>query len=319
MSTFAAGLIAIVAILVFTYLGFTKFANPFASPYTVHADLRERQRPAPELVGADRGRQRRHGQERLNRSPGCKVTASQKCDAAEVTMVIQKQGLPLHDDATFAIRPRIFLEGNFFVDVHPGTPEAPVANSGHTFPIQQGTEPVQTDQVLTSLQADTRKNLQILLQQYGTAVKQARHVVQPLDPVLAARLQVLGDRRARRAGDPAPRPVELDRRAGPGGRGDRQQPAEPAEPDHRLQHHRQRVRARRTWRSRTAVAALPKTLAAAIPAFNALNAAFPPLRTLAKALIPGVKSTGPMIDASLPLMLPAAPAGAAVRAARPDP
>ena len=37
MSTFAAGLIAIVAILVFTYLGFTKFANPFASPYTVHA------------------------------------------------------------------------------------------------------------------------------------------------------------------------------------------------------------------------------------------------------------------------------------------
>src|SRR5207244_3487424 len=49
------------------------------------------------------------------------------------------------------------------------------------------------------------------------------------------------------------------------------------------------------------VAALPKTLAAAIPAFNALNAAFPPLRTLAKALIPGVKTTGPMIDASLPL------------------
>ena len=37
MSTFAAGSIAIVAILVFTYLGFTKFANPFASPYTVHA------------------------------------------------------------------------------------------------------------------------------------------------------------------------------------------------------------------------------------------------------------------------------------------
>src|SRR5436309_1554497 len=37
MSTFAAGLIALVAIVVFTYLGFTKFANPFASQYTVHA------------------------------------------------------------------------------------------------------------------------------------------------------------------------------------------------------------------------------------------------------------------------------------------
>ncbi len=32
-------------------------------------------------------------------------------------MSIQNQGLPIHDDATFAIRPRIFLEGNFFVDI----------------------------------------------------------------------------------------------------------------------------------------------------------------------------------------------------------
>ena len=37
MSPFAAGLVAIIAILLFSYLGFTKFANPFASPYTVHA------------------------------------------------------------------------------------------------------------------------------------------------------------------------------------------------------------------------------------------------------------------------------------------
>src|SRR5437763_14985423 len=37
MSTFAAGLVAIVANVVFTYLAFTKVANPFASQYTVHA------------------------------------------------------------------------------------------------------------------------------------------------------------------------------------------------------------------------------------------------------------------------------------------
>ena len=37
MSTFAAGLIALVVIVVFTYLGFTKFANPFSTQYTVHA------------------------------------------------------------------------------------------------------------------------------------------------------------------------------------------------------------------------------------------------------------------------------------------
>ncbi|HEY5430662.1 MAG TPA: hypothetical protein VIK04_16215, partial [Solirubrobacteraceae bacterium] len=50
------------------------------------------------------------------------------------------------------------------------------------------------------------------------------------------------------------------------------------------------------------VVQLPRALSAAIPAFNALNAAFPPLRRFARALIPGVKSTGPMVDASLPFV-----------------
>ena len=50
------------------------------------------------------------------------------------------------------------------------------------------------------------------------------------------------------------------------------------------------------------MAELPLTLAAAIPAFNALNAAFPPVEALARALIPGVTSAGPAIDASLPFI-----------------
>jgi hypothetical protein len=37
-----------------------------------------------------------------------------------------------------------------------------------------------------------------------------------------------------------------------------------------------------------------------MPALNALNAAFPPLRRFAVDLVPGVKSTGPMVDASVP-------------------
>jgi hypothetical protein len=34
----------------------------------------------------------------------------------------RRRALPIHKDATLKIRPRIFLEGNFFVDVRPGTP-----------------------------------------------------------------------------------------------------------------------------------------------------------------------------------------------------
>ena len=37
MSPFKAGMIGLVAIVLFTYLGFTKFANPFSSSYTIHA------------------------------------------------------------------------------------------------------------------------------------------------------------------------------------------------------------------------------------------------------------------------------------------
>ncbi len=37
-----------------------------------------------------------------------------------VTMEIDDDGLPIHKDATAKIRPRIFLEGNFFVDLQPG-------------------------------------------------------------------------------------------------------------------------------------------------------------------------------------------------------
>ena len=58
-----------------------------------------------------------------------KVTSVQRVGgsstAAVVTMSIQSNGLPIHADATADIRPRLFLEGNFYVDLHPGTPERP--------------------------------------------------------------------------------------------------------------------------------------------------------------------------------------------------
>ena len=49
-------------------------------------------------------------------------------------MEIDDKGLPIHKDATMKIRPRIFLEGNFFVDLKPGTPAAPTLDDGDTHP-----------------------------------------------------------------------------------------------------------------------------------------------------------------------------------------
>ena len=50
------------------------------------------------------------------------IDAQEGTDNTVVTMAIDEQGLPLHKDATAKIRPRIFLEGNFFVDLQPGSP-----------------------------------------------------------------------------------------------------------------------------------------------------------------------------------------------------
>jgi len=50
------------------------------------------------------------------------------------------------------------------------------------------------------------------------------------------------------------------------------------------------------------IAELPRTLHAGIPALTALDNAFPPVRALAREALPGVRSSGPMIDASLPFL-----------------
>ena len=97
------------------------------------------------------------------------VTRYENTSSAKVTMEMDDSGLPIHKDAQLKIRPRIFLEGNFFVDLRPGTPSAPDVSDGDTIPVTQTATPVQLDQVLTSLQYRPREDLQVLLTQLGVA------------------------------------------------------------------------------------------------------------------------------------------------------
>jgi ABC-type transporter Mla subunit MlaD len=91
-------------------------------------------------------------------------------DAAEVTFTVDEEGRPVREDAQVEIRPRIFLEGNFFLDLKSGSPSAPELDDDATIPITQTSTAVQLDQVLTTLQAPDRENLSKLLQGYGTAL-----------------------------------------------------------------------------------------------------------------------------------------------------
>ena len=78
---------------------------------------------------------------------------------AAVTLDIQDRGLPLHRDATLRIRPRLFLEGGYYVDLSPGTPSAPELSSGATLGPAQTTSPVQLDQLLSTFDAPIRSSL----------------------------------------------------------------------------------------------------------------------------------------------------------------
>jgi phospholipid/cholesterol/gamma-HCH transport system substrate-binding protein len=302
MRPFTAGVIGIVLLIVFAYLGFTKFANPFAGEFTVHAIFSNANQLRPgslvRIAGVNVGTV-----QSVSPVTSCNTvgTGQTGCSAADVTMAIDQSGLPLHADATFAIRPRIFLEGNFFVDVRAGTPEAPTVDSGHTFPIQQGVEPVQLDQVLTSLQGDTRRNLQILLQQYGKAVNEGGSAynasIQYWLPAYEYTSIVSHDALGIQ-------PHDLSRALYETGSVASSLNANPKALQSLITDFNTTAGAfaRQNVALSQAVAELPRTLRAAIPAFNALNAAFPPLRTLARTLIPGVRSTGPTIDASLPFI-----------------
>ena len=72
----------------------------------------------------------------------------------------------IHPDATALLRPRTGLK-DMFVEVNPGSPSAPVANAGFTIPVSNTMPDINADEVLASLDADTRSYLQLLINGAG--------------------------------------------------------------------------------------------------------------------------------------------------------
>jgi phospholipid/cholesterol/gamma-HCH transport system substrate-binding protein len=154
--------VAIIFILILTigpYLAFTKHI-PFTSyGYEVKATFSNSANIAlnspVRIAGVDVGKV---------------ISTSRDGNATTVTFTVEESGRPIHDDAFAAIRPRIFLEGNFFVELDPGSPSAPEMPSGGTIPITRTSTAVQLDEVLTALQSPVRADLGRLLYGYGTAL-----------------------------------------------------------------------------------------------------------------------------------------------------
>jgi phospholipid/cholesterol/gamma-HCH transport system substrate-binding protein len=154
--------VAIIFILILTvgpYLAFTKHV-PFTSyGYEVKATFSNSANIAlnspVRIAGVDVGKV---------------ISASRDGDNTEVTFTVDGSGRPIHDDAFATIRPRIFLEGNFFIELDPGSPSAPELDSGGTIPVSRTSTAVQLDEILTALQSPVRADLSSLLESYGTAL-----------------------------------------------------------------------------------------------------------------------------------------------------
>jgi ABC-type transporter Mla subunit MlaD len=307
-SPFQVGLIALLLILVVTFLAFTKDI-PFTKPYELKAQFTN----APPIL---------KGQ--AVRIAGVEVGKVSKIEpvsgdspAITVTMKLEKKALPIHRDASIKVRPRIFFEGNLFFDVHPGTPASPELDSGSTIPASQTSAPVQIDQVLGTLKTDTRKDLQKLLVGFGGALN-----AQPLPGEDADQDS---STKGETAGKSLNDSLQYSANALRGGAVVNQALLGAEAHDlSKLIGAQQKVFAAldtnegslkdlitnfnitmgaladESTNLRATIRELPRVLEAANPTLDALNRAFPPTRAWALEMIPGVRETDATLEAGFP-------------------
>ena len=302
------GLIALAVLAVLVFLGFTKDI-PFTRGYEVKAVFRSANGLRPSspvrIAGVNVGKVK-------------SVEGQDGTDNAVVTMQIGDAGLPLYTDATAKIRPRIFLEGNFFVDLKPGSPGAPELEDGGTIKVTQTATPVQLDEVLTALQSDTRADLQDVLRVFGTTLTAKPTAAQDRQADPSTR----GESAAQSLNDayddlgPAERDaarvneallgLEPDRDLGRLISGAARTSAGLVRNEVALKdlvsnfNTTMGALAAEDANLRASIADLPGTLATANATFSALNAAFPPTRAFALEILPGVRETAATIDAAFP-------------------
>ena len=300
------GVVALLVIVFACWLAFRK-DNPLTTPFKLQAVFQTSNGVRPNMpvriAGVDVG----------------KVTAvsgQEGTQASVITMEINEKGLPIHKDAELKIRPRIFLEGNYFIDLRPGTPGQPDLGSGDTVPLTQTATPVQLDQVLTSLQQSTREDLQGLLQGFGDGLADeptaeqdasqdrsvrgltaAQALNKSLDdaPGAARGTAIVNSAIVGNANDVSATIKALDRLSTTLG-------GETAALQDVVVNFNRTAAAFADESSalREALSELPGTLETANATFNALPAAFPSTRAFAREILPGVQETQATIDAARP-------------------
>jgi virulence factor Mce-like protein len=309
ISNLLAGLIAAVVIAIAVYLAFGG-STPFASkPFVLKAVFTSETQlhiPSPvRIAGVDVGQV-----VSVRRLSG-------NTQAAVITMDIDANGLPIHADATAAIQSRIFLEGNFYVDLRPGSPNAPTLGSGQTLPAANTAGPVQLDRVLAALNSNARANLETLVQGFGGALNNKPTAAQDASQDPSVRgltaAQALNESLKYSAGAFKASAIVNQALLG----------TQPHDLSGAVQGNEEVFRALASRQNQLAgfvttfdstmsalaarqqdlsatIAALPPLLRTANRALSSLDASFGPTRTFAKALTPSLTQLDPTIGQALP-------------------
>jgi len=308
LNRFQVGLLALLVLAVGTYFAFAKDI-PFTKPYELQAtfdNAASLQLKSPVRIAG------------VNVGQVAKVEAAgDDSTATVVTMKLNDDALPIHRNAELKIRPRIFLEGNFFVDLKPGTPEAGEVDPDEPIPSTQTSAPVQLDQVLGTLKSDARKDLQNLLQGLGEGFGGEPKPEEAADDDPDTRGQTAGESLNDSLDDSpeALRGTAIVNQAllgqNPGDlrrliKGTQKVTAALASRENQLKDlvtnfniTAAALAAEQSGLRRT-IAVLPEVLEEANPALDKLNASFPSLRAFSLELIPGVRETPASITAALP-------------------
>jgi phospholipid/cholesterol/gamma-HCH transport system substrate-binding protein len=161
---FSAILVLIVlAVVVSGYvLSHERLSWPWSSQYSLNADFQTAQAVTP-------------GQGQTVRVSGVEIGAigavSLKNGIAVVRMDIQpKYSHLIHTNASALLRPKTGLK-DMFIELNPGTASAPVAKQGFTVPVSNTNPDINPDEVLASLDADTRPYLDLLVNGAGQGLK----------------------------------------------------------------------------------------------------------------------------------------------------
>ncbi|MDX8152000.1 MlaD family protein [Patulibacter brassicae] len=89
---------------------------------------------------------------------------------SKITVKLKGDAPTLRRDATVKIRPRLFLEGNFFLDVNPGSPNAEPLGD-HAIPPSATTIHVAFDEIFTALDSNSRRDFQRTLKGFGEGLE----------------------------------------------------------------------------------------------------------------------------------------------------